>query len=117
MAKFNTLYTKGQIKAVTNYALSTDLDDKDVPTSFVELDGGAAACVITKFTPTKGKMYVITCTDVTTADPTFQASSGVTLDGTNDLATFDAVGETLVIFAISATTCIVVANPQSITIN
>ena len=95
-------------RVATNYAADAALGDADFPTSFIELDGGGT-CDITEFTPTKGKTYVIVCTD-STVDPTITTSAGVTFDGTNNTASFPDAGDALVLFAISATQLIVVEN-------
>ena len=98
----------------TVYTADTALGDVDFPTMWVDLDGTSANVQITEFTPTAGKMYVFTCSDSTnTTDLT--ASSGVTLDGTNATVTFTAANDVLVLFAVSATTLVVVANPLGLT--
>jgi hypothetical protein len=98
------------IKQLTTYSADTDLDDTDLPTTMIDLNGSTASTDVIKFTPEPGKIYVISCSDVGTADPSITASSGITLDGTNDKATFDAADECLIIFCINATTCLIVEN-------
>jgi hypothetical protein len=99
-----------EIKQLTTYSVDTDLDDTDLPTTMIDLNGSTASADVIKFTPEPGKMYVISCSDVGTADPSITASSGITLDGTNDKATFDAADECLIIFCINATTCLIIEN-------
>jgi hypothetical protein len=99
-----------EVKQLTTYSADTDLDDTDLPTTMIDLNGSTASTDVTKFTPEPGKTYVISCSDVGTADPSITASSGITLDGTNDKATFDAADECLIIFCINATTCLIVEN-------
>ncbi|MBW1845547.1 MAG: hypothetical protein JRI94_00075 [Deltaproteobacteria bacterium] len=106
--------TEGVKKVATVYAANVALGDVDFPTDYIELDGTLAAVGITEFTPTPGKTYVFVCSNSTEAT-TLTASSGVTLDGTNDVVTFVAANDILVLFAVSATKCLVVANPQTLT--
>lgn len=91
-------------------ASDVDANDTDGDSTFVELDGSTASCDITNWTPTRGTRYVFTCSDVTTANPTVTSSAGVTFDGTNNTLTFDLAGETIVLFAISTTQCVIVEN-------
>jgi hypothetical protein len=94
---------------LTTYTSDQDLDDNDLPTTMIDVDG-VASCDIIKFTPVPGKTYVISCSGVSVANPTLVSSSGITLDGSNDTATFDAIDECLIIFCINATTCLIVEN-------
>ena len=103
-----------EIKQLTTYSADTDLSDTDVPTTLIDLNGASASCDISNFTPTPGKTYVFSCSSVVTANPTLTASSGITLDGTNDVATFDAANECIIIVCINATTCLVVSNVGSV---
>ena len=98
-----------EVKQLTTYTSDQDLGDTDLPTTMIDVDG-AASCDIINFTPVPGKTYVISCSGVAVANPTLVASSGITLDGTNDTATFDAADECLIIFCINATTCLIVEN-------
>jgi hypothetical protein len=90
-----------------------DMSDTDFASSFVTLDG-TASCAITNWTPTVGKLYVFRCITSVANSPTIALSSGGTWDGTNDLATFDAIGEFLVVMCVAALTLEVIANPDSI---
>jgi len=103
-----------QTRVQTQIAADTDLDDSDFDTTLIELSGASASCNVSKFTPTVGKTYIISCSSVVTANPTLVASSGITLDGTNDTATFDAADECLIITCINATTCLIVENIGSV---
>jgi hypothetical protein len=42
---------------------------------------------------------------------------GATYDGTNDIATFDAIGESLILFAISATRLLIIENIGSVALS
>jgi hypothetical protein len=97
----------------TSYAADTDLNDADFPTQFIELDGNAANAQITKWTPTPGRLYVIHCKDSTNTT-TVQMSTGGTWDGTDDLATFDAAGDALIVYAISTARVLIVENLGSV---
>ena len=92
------------------------LGDVDFPTALITLDG-TASCVISGWTPTVGKVYIITCVNSVSNSPTLALSSGITWEGTNDLATFDAVGETVTVVCVSATRLMIVANPNSVAFN
>jgi len=61
-----------------------------------------------------GQLLVITQIDTGTAGHTVTVPSGVTWDGTNDVATLNAQGETLTVISTSATRWMVMANPDSI---
>ncbi len=80
----------------------------DTTKSFVELDASSASTVMTIAAPVKGQYLVITCTDASNT-VTVTLTAG-TFDGTNEIATFDAAAESLVLFGISATRYIVVEN-------
>jgi len=101
----------------TSIAADTDLSDGDFDTSFIDLSGEDASCDISNWVPTPGKFYVITCSDVSTADPTVTLKLGATFDGTNDIATFDAAAESLVLFAISATRLVIVENVDEVALS
>lgn len=92
---------------------SEDMSDTDFASGFITLNG-TAACVITNWTPTVGKIYVFRCVTSVANSPTVALSSGGTWDATNDLATFDGVGEFLVVMCVAALTLEVIANPNSI---
>ena len=105
--------TAGVAKEGTVYTADQALGDVDFPTDWVALDGTSANVQLTEFTPTPGKTYVFTCLDSTNVT-TLTASAGVTLNGTNPTVTFTAANDILVLFALNATTCLVVANPQGL---
>jgi len=62
-----------------------------------------------------GQLLCIVQIDAGTAGHTVTVPSGVTWDGTNDVATFDAAGELLLLVSSSATRWHVIANPSTIT--
>ena len=64
--------------------------------------------------PEAGDYLEIICLDTGGMGSTVVLPSGVTWDGTNDTATFDADNERIVCRAISATRWYVVANPNSV---
>jgi len=106
--------TLGVRREASNYVADKALGDKDFPTDLIELDGTDATVALSEFTPTPGKLYVFVCLDSSEVT-TLTASSGVTLDGTNDVVTFVAANDILVLFAVSATKLLIVANPQTLT--
>ena len=99
--------------AATAVVADTDLSDADFASGFITLNG-TASCAVTNWTPTVGKIYVFRCVTSIANSPTVALSSGGTWDATNDLATFDAVGEFLVVMCVAALTLEVIANPNSI---
>jgi len=115
-----TIASDGAIKTsgmnqdtVNTFTADTDVDGNKY--SFIELDGSSASVNLTNLNAYKGQKLVITCSDSSNAT-TVTTVSGTTLDGTNDKATFDAAGETLVLYAISATQFVVVENIGSVTL-
>ena len=105
---------EGVERVATTYAADVDLGDVDFPTDVILIDGTNNTVAISNFTPTPGKLYIFVCVDSSEVT-TLTASSGVTLDGTNDVVTFVAANDILVLYAVSATTCLIVANPQTLT--
>ena len=81
--------------------------------SYVELNHASVAIAATIAAPSAGRFLVITQTDAGTAGHTVTLTAG-TYDGSNNVATFNAQNETLVLFAISATRFVVVENIGSV---
>ncbi|HBA73468.1 MAG TPA: hypothetical protein DCZ63_15135 [Geobacter sp.] len=81
--------------------------------SFVQLNLASAGLAMTLATPTKGRFLVITQIDAGTHGHTVTLGAG-TWDGTNDVATFNAPGETLVVFGVSNTRFVIVENIGSV---
>lgn len=96
------------VKAYTGLAPAADMD-------YVlhDLDANANAVGVTDFTPTPGKLALISCSDATNA-VTVQAGAGVTFDGANDLATFGA-NKALLLYGVSATRWLILANVGAVT--
>jgi len=102
----------GMVKdAVTTFTADADIDGGKY--SFIELDGSSANVQLTKLNAYKGQKLVITCSDSTNTT-TVKTVSGTTFDGTNNTATFDAAGETLVLYAISDTQFVIIENIGSV---
>jgi len=57
-----------------------------------------------------GQLVVITQIDAGTDGHTVTSASGTTLNGTNNTATFNAAGETLMLVARSTTTWVILSN-------
>jgi hypothetical protein len=93
-----------------------DLDDGDFPTSFITITNAIAGNV-SKWTPTPGKFYIITAANVDAGSFDVTLTLGATYDGTNDIATFDAIGESLILFAISATRLLIIENIGSVALS
>lgn len=103
-----------QMAGVTNpsgtvFAPSDVTVSGELPTaSFVQLNHATVAIALTAF-PTAGRFLVITQADAGTVGHTVTLGPG-TYDGTNHIATFNAPGETLVLFGLSSTRFAVVLN-------
>jgi hypothetical protein len=97
--------------AVTTKEADEDIDGQTMP--FIEIDGTSANVQLTNLEANKGQLMVITCSDSSNTT-TVTCKSGTTFDGTNDIATFDAAGETLVLFAISDTQFVIIENIGSV---
>lgn len=83
--------------------------------SYVELDGSDNAVAATLAAPRKGQWLVVTCTDASN-NCVLTLTAG-DFDGTNEIATFDAAEETLVLFGVSATRFVIVQNIGSVTLS
>ena len=81
--------------------------------SLVTLNSTTPKIEATIAAPTAGELLVITQLDAGTAGHTVTLTAG-TFDGTNDVATFNAAGETLVLVGVSATRYMVVENIGSV---
>lgn len=90
----------------TEYTASGAIDPSK---SYVELNKSGGALAMTIAAPVAGKFLVITQTDAGTQGHTVTITSG-DFDGTNDVATFNAAEESLVLFGLSATRYIIVEN-------
>lgn len=83
--------------------------------SFVRLDS-ATSLAVTSSTATAGRLLIVTQKDTGTAGHTLTLS-GCTFDGTNTIATFNAPGETLVLFALSSTRYAIILNLGSVALS
>jgi len=99
----------------TEYIASGAID-VTTPVSYVELNKSDGALAMTIAAPVKGQLLVITQTDSGTQGHTVTLSAG-DFDGTNEIATFDAQEETLVLFGLSATRYAVLANIGSVALS
>jgi hypothetical protein len=84
--------------------------------NYVELNNDSVAIAATIAAPTAGRFLVITQTDTGTAGHTVTLTAG-TYDGTNNIATFNAAGKTLVLFGVSATRFVIVENIGLVTLS
>ena len=82
---------------------------------FIELDGTTGALAMTIAAPVKGQSAVITCTNADN-ESTVTLTSGdfyfvsMGIEGSGNVATFNTVGQTLTLFAVSTTRYIVIQN-------
>lgn len=84
--------------------------------SYVELNHATVKIEATIAAPAAGRLLVITQTDAGTAAHTVTLTAG-TYNGTNDIATFNAAAESLVLFGVSATRFLVVENIGSVALS
>lgn len=83
------------------------------PTSFLQLNNSSASIAVTIDAPKPGWLLVINQKDSGTEGHTVTLTSG-TFDGTNDVATLNALGETLVLVGVSTTRFVIVENIGSV---
>lgn len=83
------------------------------PTSFLHLNNSSAAIAVTIDAPKPGWLLVISQKDSGTQGHTVTLTAG-TFDGTNDVATFNAANETLVLLGVSATRFVIIENIGSV---
>lgn len=70
---------------------------------------------LTYFQPVVGKVVILFCID-STADATVNTSNtGITFDGSNDLATFADAGDCIVVLGVSATRWAIIVNTGGVT--
>jgi len=103
--------------------LGLDLDVTEITSGgAATISGKTGLVVLNKTTPkieaviaapTPGQVLIITQVDGGTAGHTVTLSAG-TWDGTNDVATLNAAGETLVVVGVSATRFLVLVNLGSV---
>jgi hypothetical protein len=116
-----TAATAAQLGAVLNpsglvFAPATVTESGVLPTaSFVYLDSADAALAMT-FEPVAGRLLVITQKDIGTEGHTCTLGPG-TYDGTNEIATFNAPGETLVLMGLSGTRFAIILNLGSVALS
>ena len=78
--------------------------------SFVQINRATNATATITFTPAIGQFFVVTQTDAHVAAATVLLPSGLTWNGSNRGATFNAAAETLVAFRASATRIVILEN-------
>ena len=81
-----------------------------VDETFIQIDLATNATAVVNLTPRVGQLFFISQTGNETAATSIKLPTGVTWNGSNRSATFDAAAETLVGFCPSATRCVVVEN-------
>ena len=90
-------------------ANSTVLDE-----TFIQINKAANATTLIEVTPQVGQLFVVTQIDSGTASTSVKLPTGVTWNGTNRSATFNAAAETLVGFAVSPTRIVILENLGSV---
>lgn len=84
--------------------------------SWIRLNNSSTALAITLDAPIAGQLLIITQVDSGTEGHTVTLTAG-TYDGSNDVATFNAQDETLVLFGVSATRFVVLENIGSVSLS
>jgi hypothetical protein len=106
-----TLTGKATTQAVNLTAENfTTTGSANADTGYITMAG--TAFTVTVPTPSSGKWLVIAQT--AGAGGTANCPPGITFDGTNGTANFNAVNETLILFGVSATSYVVVENIGSV---
>lgn len=105
---------RGVIQTAKNYTA----DGAITPKGFATMSANAAALAMTLAAPTPGALLVICDLANSGANNhVVTCGAGITFDGTNNTATFNANYETLVLFAASATRWIIVENIGSVALS
>lgn len=89
----------------------------DPTKSYVELDTASGKIEMTIAAPVAGKVLVITQVDAGTDGHTVTCTAGDFDGGGNNIATFNAAEESLVLFGLSATRYIIVENVGSVALS
>lgn len=105
IAEINKLFTRNEVTVLDG----TEGQTACVTNGVSAITGGTGIAGMTLAAPSKGDVATIRI-DSTTDDVVVTCAAGVTFDGTNDKATFDAAGETLVLAYKNDTTWQVVMN-------
>lgn len=103
-AEINSLST--QISNVGTLMANTSVTDVDGTTGnkavavngLTLIAGGTGIADLTLAAPTPGAVATVKLDSLTSGFVVVTCATGVTFDGTNDIATFDAAGETLVLY-------------------
>lgn len=99
---------RGDGRPSKTQAITADAAIRD-DAEFVTLNSSGTALAVTLAAPAPGRFLVISQIDTGTDGHAVTLSAG-TWDGTNDVATFNAAAETLVVFGVSATRFAIVEN-------
>jgi hypothetical protein len=109
------LLKDGQTDATRLQEELTETGAIGITTGVVYLNHATVAIEATLAAPTQGDELLIVDSSATgTAAHTVTCAAGVTFDGTNDIATFDLLGEALLIHAVSATRWAILSNVGSV---
>lgn len=88
------------------------------PSGIVMINSQGTKVAMTLEAPkSAGQLLVVTQIDAGSDGHTLTSASGTTLNGTNNTATFNAVGETLLLLARSATTWVILSNVGSVSMS
>ena len=84
-------------------------------TNVLVLDGGTAAAAATIAAPVAGAFLAVFCSDGT-QDCTVTLTAG-TFDGTNEIATFEVTGDSLLLYGLSATRFLILNDIGSVALS
>jgi hypothetical protein len=113
IAEINKLFTRNEVTVLDGSVGQTAC----VTNGVSAIEGGTGIADMTLAAPSKGDVATIRIDSITSGDVVVTCAEGVTFDGTNDKATFDAAGETLVLAYKNDTTWQVVMNIGGVTLD
>lgn len=110
-----------KLSKLTGFAVATKTGatgQKDCLTNGLTLiTGGTGIADMALAAPSPGEVAIIRLVSLTSGSVVVTAAEGVTLDGTNNTATFDAAEETLILVYANENTWAVALNAGSITLS
>jgi hypothetical protein len=107
--------------SVANLAV-TDVDGSEgnkavAVNGLTMIAGGTGIADLTLAAPTPGAVATVKLDSLASGSVVVTCATGVTLDGTNDIATFDAAGETLVLYYKAADEWAIAQNVGSVALS
>lgn len=119
----SSTFTAAQLEGfIKSLATITDLDgsagQKAVPVNGIaQIAGGTGIADMTLAAPAAGSLVVIRIASITSGTVVVTTAAGVTFDGTNNTATFNAADDVLILVYKSATEWSIVLNAGSVALS